>query len=184
MHDEAVLALLTSMEAISEEHHILNNGKHTLIWVDLVKVLQYPDIVKDFGEQIADLFFDVEFDVVVSASLTGMTIGQEVARNMEIKHIFAEEKNGEIMIRDSFEFEKGEKALLIDDVVASGYSIKEVAKLVKAKGASVKAMACVVDRAVADKKFKPVLKSLLAIRLPMVDVDECEVCTKRGQVYK
>ena len=168
MQDEAVLALLTSMDAISEGEFELTNGKWSKLYIDLGKALQYPDISSDFGEQLSSRFFGKDITAVVSNSPTGIVLGQEIAKQLEARHIYAEkDEKGNYVFKRGFEISSDDSVLIVDDVVCTGASVKDMNSLVKKKGATVSGICCIVDRAEKPVKITPSVKSLLALRLPV-----------------
>lgn len=181
MQDEAVLAILTNMDAIVEGHYELSDGKYTNLYIQMSIALQYPDIVSDFGEQLAGVFFDEDISVVVSPAVSGIVIGQETARHLQVRHIFLEKSDDRFVFRRGFKIEEGENALVIDDVINTGNTVREVIRTVKEAGGVVKGIGCVVDRAEKPLKVKPGINSLLALRLPVYSAEGYPECRKKGK---
>ncbi|MCK9223537.1 MAG: hypothetical protein M0R46_04125 [Candidatus Muirbacterium halophilum] len=168
MQDEAVLALLTSMDAILEGEFELRKGKWSKLYIELGKALQFPDISSDFGEQLSSKYYGKDATAIVSNSPSGIVLGQEIAKQLEIKHIYIEkdEKENPILKR-GFELNSDDSVIIVDDVVSTGNSIKEMQSFLKKKNVEVKGICCVIDRAEKPLKTTPALKSLLALRLPV-----------------
>ena len=168
MQDEAVLALLTSMDAILEGEFELNKGKWSKLYIELGKALQYPDISADFGEQLSSRFFGKDATAIVSNTPSGIVLGQEIAKQLEIRHIFTEkDEKGNIVLKRGFELNSEDSVIIVDDVISTGNSVKEIQSFLKKKGVEVKGICCVVDRAEKPLKITPAVKSLLALRLPV-----------------
>ncbi len=168
MQDEAVLALLTSMDAIIEKKTSLPDGRTTNVYIEMGVVLQHPDIVSDFAEQMAADFFADDIDVVVSGDGSGVLLAHEIAKQLEARHIPARyDDDGIISISSIFNIEKTDKVLIVDDVINTGNKIEAIKKALKKSGASIKGVVCVVDRAENPLKTRPEIKSLLALRLPV-----------------
>ncbi|MGM0606953.1 MAG: phosphoribosyltransferase family protein [Candidatus Muiribacteriota bacterium] len=179
MQDEAVLALLTNMDAITEGHFELKDGKHTPLYIRMPVALQHPDIVSDFAEQLSSKYFEEKIDVVISPAVSGVVLGQEIAKKLEIRHIYMEPAGDAMFLKSGFKIFSGENVLIVDDVINTGKNIKAVMKKVKEVGGKVTGVACIVDRAVKKLKIKPEIKHLLALRLPVFAPEKCDLCREK-----
>jgi len=132
--------------ALLEGHFVLTSGRHSATYFQCAKVLQYPKHLSHFSESIIDFFKEIEIDAVISPAVGGIVIGTEVGRQLGVKTIFAERQNSIMTLRRGFEINVGEKILVVEDVITTGGSVKEVMDLVEKCGGDVVGVGVVVDR--------------------------------------
>ncbi len=119
--------------------------------------------------------------MVVSPAVGGILMGYEVARQLGVPNIFAERENGEMTLRRGFSIEKGAKVVVVEDVVTTGGSVKEVVKLVQGLGAEVVAVASLVDRSNGAVDFGVKYVNLISMEVLSYDPEECPIC-KEGKI--
>jgi len=141
-----ILDIFRSTEALLEGHFILTSGRHSETYFQCAKVLQYPEYLTLFGRIIADHFENDEIDTVISPAIGGIVVGTEVGRQLGVKTIFTERKDGTMRLRRGFTIDTGERILVVEDVLTTGGSINEVIKIVKENKAKVVGVGVVVDR--------------------------------------
>ena len=108
MDKNDLIQIFKSTGALLEGHFVLTSGRHSPTYFQCAKVLQYPEYLTLFGREIADYFEDYNIDTVISPAIGGVVIGTEVGRQLGVKTIFTERKNGKMKLRRGFEIEKGE----------------------------------------------------------------------------
>ena len=108
-------------------------------------------------------------------------MGYEVARQLGVPNIFAERENGEMTLRRGFAIEKGTKVVVVEDVVTTGGSVKEVVRLVQSMGAEVVAVASLVDRSNGNVDFGVKYVNLISMEVLSYEPDECPLC-KEGKI--
>ncbi|MCK5075957.1 MAG: orotate phosphoribosyltransferase, partial [Calditrichia bacterium] len=145
---------------------------------------QQPKNAEKICGLIADHFKDYEIDTVIAPALGGIVVGQEVARQLNKKSIFAERKDGVMKIRRGFLLQPGEKVLVTEDVVTTGGSVKEVIELVKAQGAIPVGIGFIVDRSGGKAGFG--IPQFAAFTMDVVtwQPEECPLCAKDIQIEK
>jgi orotate phosphoribosyltransferase len=111
-------------------------------------------------------------------------MGHEVARALGRRFVFTERKDGEMSLRRGFVIEKGEKALIVEDVVTRGTSTWEVAKIIEAEGGVVCGLASLVDRTTPDVSLPAPLQSLLKVDVVTYDPDDCPLCRQGRELVK
>ena len=172
--------------ALLEGHFILTSGRHSPTYFQCAKVLQYPEHLAQFTEKIADHFVESEIDTVISPAIGGIVIGTNVGCAMGKRTIFAERENGEMTLRRGFAIVPGEKVLVVEDVITTGGSVKEVMDLVEKSGGIIIGLGIIVDRSngsviLHDNQFS--LVSMEAVSYDKNDIPESLVAiptTKPG----
>lgn len=148
----SVLPIFTATGAYLKGHFRLTSGLHSGEYLQCAKVLAYPDHAAQFGaglaERIRTLVPDTPIDLVVSPAIGGLIIGHEVARALKVRAFFAERDAAtrEMTLRRGFQIEPGERAVVIEDVITTGGSTREVIQLLTQLGAQVLASGSIIDR--------------------------------------
>ena len=121
MDREEVLSIFKRAGALLTGHFQLTSGMHSDQYFQCAKVLQYPEYAELLCREIAVHFRDNDVDAVLSPALGGIIVGQEVGRQLGVRTMFAERKEGVMQLRRGFEIRKGEKILVCEDVVTTGH---------------------------------------------------------------
>ena len=143
---DQILSIFRSTEALLDGHFVLTSGRHSASYFQCAKVLQHPEYLTAFSVMIADEFEEQAPDVVISPAIGGVVLGTEVGTQLGCRTIFAERKEGKMGIRRGLHIEKGEKVLVVEDVITTGGSVKEVMKLVEDAGGNILGIGVLVDR--------------------------------------
>ena len=146
MSRDDYLNIFRETGALLEGHFVLTSGRHSPSYFQCAKVLQHPNYLSDFSQKISDHFESLDIDTVISPAVGGIVIGTDVGRVMGKRTIFAERENGKMTLRRGFTIKPGEKVLVVEDVITTGGSVKEVMNVVEAFGGSVMGVAVIVDR--------------------------------------
>tara|TARA_Y100001970_G_scaffold173775_1_gene212202 strand:- start:276 stop:848 length:573 start_codon:yes stop_codon:yes gene_type:complete len=143
---EQIISIFKSTEALLEGHFVLTSGRHSDSYFQCAKVLQHPEYLTAFSIIIADEFESMQPEVVISPAIGGVVLGTEVGTQLGCRTIFAERKKDKMTLRRGFKIERDEKVLVIEDVVTTGGSVKEVMELVKKQGGNIIGVGVLVDR--------------------------------------
>ncbi len=146
MYKNDIIEIFRSTGALLEGHFVLTSGRHSDTYFQCAKVLQYPEYLTLFSRIIADYFEDIKIDTVISPAIGGIVVGTDVGRQLGLKTIFTERKDGKMKLRRGFSIEEGERILIVEDVLTTGGSIKEVIEIVKENSGKVAGIGVVVDR--------------------------------------
>ena len=141
-----ILSIFRSTEALLDGHFVLTSGRHSASYFQCAKVLQHPEYLTAFSVMIADEFEEQAPDVVISPAIGGVVLGTEVGTQLGCRTIFAERKEGKMVIRRGFHIDKGEKVLVVEDVITTGGSVREVMNLVEDAGGNILGVGVLVDR--------------------------------------
>jgi len=173
----SVEALFRAHDALLDGHFLLSSGLHSDRYLQCALVLADPDAAESLGEELAAAAVKAgpAYDLVVSPAMGGLIIGQEVARALGVRHYFAERQDGVMTLRRGFALEPGERVLVVEDVVTTGKSTKEVFALVRAAGAEPAAAASIVDRSEGLQLGAP-YASLWSVSAPAWTAEQCPRC--------
>jgi orotate phosphoribosyltransferase len=185
MSEKDVLKLFEQHGALLEGHFKLSSGLHSGKYLQCALVLQYPDAAERLSKALADKFSAKKIDVVIGPALGGITLAYEVARAMGVRGIFTERQDGKMVLRRGFSMSKGERALVVEDVVTTGGSTKEVIGLAKSFGAEVVGVGSIIDRSGSARiDFGVSFKPLVKMEAEVFEEDKCPLCKKNIPVIK
>ncbi|MDE1169657.1 MAG: orotate phosphoribosyltransferase [Verrucomicrobium sp.] len=131
--------------ALLEGHFILRSGRHSRQFFQCALLLQHAALAAELCGDLAAKVKGLSFDAIASPAMGGILVGQEVARHLKTRHIFAEKQEGKLVIR-RFPIEPGTRFLVAEDVVTTGGAVRETMALLRAAGAEVAGVAAIVDR--------------------------------------
>jgi orotate phosphoribosyltransferase len=145
MTADEVLGHFRACGALLEGHFILRSGLHSRQFFQCAHLLKHPRLASTLCAALAERVRHVEADMVISPAMGGILVGHELARHLDKPHIFAEKKDGKLVVR-RFEIAPGTRFLVAEDVVTTGSAVQEVCAIVRGAGATVAGVACIVDR--------------------------------------
>lgn len=183
--DKELMSILEETDALKKGHFKLTSGMHSSQYVQCAMLLRFPEKAEIAAKALAEKFSDQQIDLVVGPAIGGIVIAYEVARALKVPAIFAERENGEMTFRRGFSIEKGQRVLVIEDVITTGGSTQEVADLVTSLGGVVVAAGSIIDRSSKDTlKIKVPFQSLLKLEIPVYKEEDCPMCKEGSKPYK
>jgi len=171
-------------EALLNGHFLLTSGRHSNQYFQCAKVLQYPDKTETICQKISNYFRTYNFDTVLSPALGGIIVGQEVARQLGKRSIFAEREDNKLTLRRGFSLKEGEKVLICEDVVTTGGSVFELIDIVKNSGAELIGVGILVDRSNGKVNFGVPQVSSIQLEVVSYLPEECPLCKKGLELVK
>jgi orotate phosphoribosyltransferase len=168
--------LLKNEGAILEGHFKLTSGRHSNLYIEKIRLLQNPSLAKTLCARLAELIADSDIDCVVGPAYGGIALAFEVASLLDKSFVFSQRKDGEMVIRSGFDLSGIKKAVVIEDIVTTGGSVKEVIQCLKDRSIEVSMVGALVDRSGGTVDFGVPFVSLLQLDIPTYDPDECPLC--------
>lgn len=165
MTQDEVLQIFRDSGALLEGHFILRSGLHSRQFFQCAQALQQMPVVEKLGAELAGKARTLGAVTVIAPAMGGLVIGQEVARQLGVRFIFAEKENGQLVLRRGFKISPGEKMLVVEDVVTKGGRVQETLNIVRANGGVVVGAAILVDRSNGTVNFGVPLLSLIALQV-------------------
>lgn len=177
MNPSEIIAVLEDKGAILRGHFRLSSGRHSDVFVQKFRIFEHPRLTQRFGEAIAELFSG-SFDAVASPALGAIVLGFATALAADKRSIFAERSEGRLEFRRGFQLRPHERALVIEDVVTTGGSAKEVVDLVKRGGATVVGVGALLDRTDPSQHldFGAPFRALVRLEAKSWPKDDCPLC--------
>ena len=185
----AVLDLFRSTGAYLSGHFRLTSGLHSAAYLQCALVLQHPRIAEDLGRRLAQaitaLVQPEPVDVVASPAIGGLIIGHEVARALGTKFIFAErDTSGKMTLRRGFEVTPGETAVVIEDVITTGGSTRDVIEILRALEADVIGVGSIIDRSGGKVDLGVPRAALDTLVVDSYPPETCPLCAQGIPVVK
>jgi len=174
--EEEILSIFKKTEALLSGHFLLTSGRHSNVYFQCAKVLQYPEYNKNICAAIAQHYKDYEIDTVIAPAIGGIVVGQEVARQLNKRFIFAEREDKKLNLRRGFSIEKGERILVCEDVVTTGGSVFEVIDIIKQSEAVPVGVGFIVDRSKGKVQFGVPQKSVVSLDAISYEPENCALC--------
>jgi orotate phosphoribosyltransferase len=175
MEREQILSIFKKTNALLEGHFQLTSGLHSPQYFQCAKVLQYPDHMEMLCGLIADHFRASSAECVISPALGGIVVGQEVGRQLRLRTMFTERKDGIMQLRRGFEIGKGERIVVCEDVTTTGGSAREVYEIVQKMGGKVVGVGAIVDRSGGKVPFENFYATMV-MDVVAYKPEECPLC--------
>ncbi len=163
------LDILRKTNALLEGHFILSSGLHSSKYIQCAKLLSYPSIAEKICKSLA---FKIKknfkkFDLILAPAIGGIVIGYEIGRILKKETIFCERVEGKFTLRRGFKIKKGNRVIIIEDVITTGKSSMECVKLIRNSNATLVGFATIIDRSTKKTlKIKRRIISHLKIEVP------------------
>ena len=162
--------------ALMEGHFKLTSGLHSPQYVNKFNLLSKPEYAAPLLEEMASRWRDKEVGIVVGPAVGGIILSYEIARHLNISGIFLERKKGAMTLSRGFEIKPNQRVLVVEDVVTTGASVKEVCDVVSKAGGDLIGISLMVDRSGGKANFDIETDSLLTLDLETYDPDDCPLC--------
>jgi orotate phosphoribosyltransferase len=179
-------AIEANLESIFEEtgailkgHFLLTSGLHSPVYWEKFRVLHFPQYTQQLCRLISQHFAGYDIDMVAGPTTGGIILAHEVGRQMKLPALFAENAGGDKRcFRRGLGITPGQKVLIVDDILTTGKSIRQVLELVQEQGGCVAGIGVLVDRSEQQHDFGAHLFSCLRSVTPAYQPDECPLCAR------
>ena len=179
---EQVISILKEAGAFLEGHFLLTSGRHSDRYLQCAKVFQDARYAQPLCEQVAARFRDCGVDVVIGPAMGAVQMAYEVARCLSCRNFFTEREDGAMTLRRGFAVTPGMKVLVVEDVVTTGGSAKEVIELTRAAGGTVVGVGAIVDRTGGKMDFGVPFHAALSMEVASYEPEQCPIC-KTGEPW-
>jgi len=184
MNKEELIQVFSETKAFLQGHFELSSGLHSNEYVQCALVLQYPHIAEKLAALLAKEFSDQDITCVIGPALGGVTFAYEVARQCKVRGIFAERKEGVMQLRRGFHLSPEDRILVVEDVITTGSSVKEVIALLESMSNTIVGVGSLIDRSKEKPTFGYPFKALLRMPLQAHKPEECPLCKDGTEITK
>jgi len=172
-----ILALLKDAGVLLTGHFLLTSGRHSDKYMQCAKIFVNAELSEKLCGELAELYRADNVDVVIGPAIGAIIMSYEVSRQLGVPNIFAErEASGEMCLRRGFSITPGQRVLIVEDVVTTGGSVKEVVKIVQDMGGEIVGIGSIVDRTGGKIDFGVPYKSVLSMEVLSYEPDDCPIC--------
>lgn len=172
------LDIFRKSEALLDGHFLLTSGKHSAQYMQCAQVLQYPDRAAMLAEGLASQFRDMGVQTVIGPATGGILVAHEVAKALGVRSLFTERENGIMRLRRGFTISPGERVLVVEDVITTGGSVREVLAVVQEFRATAVGVGVLVDRTGGKVDFELPQSSIIQLNIQAFEAQECPLCAQ------
>jgi orotate phosphoribosyltransferase len=177
---DSLLRTFEEKGALLQGHFLLSSGLHSARYLQCARVLMDPALATrvcaDLARCLEPHFAGVRPVAVVAPALGGVLVAHEVARALGCRSLFTERQDGAMTLRRGFTLADGEPVVVVEDVITTGGSTREVLEAVRARGARVLAVGSLVDRSGGGVDLGLPRESLLRLEVPTWPAESCPLC--------
>ena len=190
MESNKLLALLQETGAMLEGHFLLTSGRHSNVYIEKFRVLENPGALDDVCKAMAETVKNQGIELVLGAAIGGILISGGVGRHLGVKHIFSERVDEKMELRRGFSIRKGQKVVIVEDIITTGGSVFELIQVARECGAEIVHVVNLVDRSSGMINFEVPTTALLTIPSESWEPENCPLChqglliTQRGRTGK
>lgn len=190
MADSSVMRLFEDTGAYLRGHFRLTSGLHSPEYLQCAKVLAHPQYAEQLGAGLAarirEILNGIEPTVVLAPAIGGIVIGHEVARAFGVRSLFTERDgaSNQMILRRGFSIDVSDRAIVIEDVITTGGSTREVIAVMQAAGGSVLAAGSIIDRSGGTVDLGVPRVALHSMQVVAYAPEECPLCKEGKPVVK
>ena len=184
MSEINVEQILFENEGLLKGHFCLTSGLHSDTYFQCAKLYQYPNVVEKLAKELANKLKNVEFDTIVAPAIGAVIFGYEVASQAQKRNLFVERKDDVMQLRRGYTIKRGEKVVIIEDVITTARTIFETKEAIKEFGCEVVAVGCIVDRTNGKFENDFEIYSLLKSSPKTYEPSDCPLCKQNIELVK
>src|SRR5262249_8902993 len=162
----------------------LTAGRQSDIYLQSALVLQYPEHAARLGEALAAPFIAARAQTVLAPAIGGILVAHEVARALGVRALFTEREEGVMRLRRGFTLTSSERCLVVEDVITTGGSTREVVECVRAGGGDVVGVGSLIDRSDGRAAFDVKRAALAAVKAATWPPESCPLCKTGSRAVK
>ncbi len=178
---DRVIEVLKEAGVLLEGHFLLTSGRHSNKYLQCAKIFQNSKYAEELCEDLAQQFKEDNIDVVIGPAMGAVQMAYVVSHHMGTPNYFTERVDGKMVLRRGFSLKEGQRVLIVEDVVTTGGSVKEVMDIVRELKGVVAGVGAIVDRTGGAIDFGVPFKSVISMKVESFDASDCPIC-KEGKI--
>jgi len=176
MRLEQAIEIFKRTGVMQEGHFRFTSGRHGDAYMQCARLFEYPSDSAIICSDVVGFFRGKGVDLVIGPALGGIIMAYEVAKLLNVRNIFAERENGAMTLRRGFDVTAGSRALVVEDVVTTGGSVKEVIELLRGHGVEVAGVGALIDRSNGSVNFGVPFQAVATMDLKSWEPEDCHLC--------
>ena len=184
LSERETLELYEKTGALMRGHFRLTSGLHSDVYLQSALVLQHPEHAARLGEALAAPFVGARAQTVLAPAIGGILVAHEVARALGVRALFTEREEGAMRLRRGFALTAGERCLVVEDVITTGGSTREVVDCVRAAGGDVVGVGSLIDRSGGTAAFDVKRAALATVKATTWSPESCPLCKTGSPAVK
>ena len=184
LDERQTLALYEKTGALMRGHFRLTSGLHSDLYLQSALVLQYPEHAAALGRGLAATFRADGVHAVLAPAIGGILVAHEVGRALGVRALFTEREGGVMRLRRGFSLAAGERCLVVEDVITTGGSTREVVTCVEEHGGVVVGVGSLIDRSGGAVSFGVKRSALATVSATTWPPEACPLCAGGSQAIK
>ena len=188
MTNEEVLQTFSDSGALLTGHFLLSSGLHSSRYLQCALVLQHPATAEKLCSALAAQIQNddriEQIDLVIAPALGGVIVSHEIARALGARALFTERQDSTMTLRRGFQLNPGERCLVVEDVVTTGGSTREVMAVVQALGGAVVGAGSLIDRSGGAVDLGVPRHALATLEVPSYQAEDCPMCKEGTTAIK
>ena len=178
---DRVLEILKEAGVLLHGHFRLTSGRHSNQYLQCAKIFRNTKYSEELCAALAQRYRDAGIEVVIGPAMGAVQMAYEVSRALKCENFFAEREDGKMTLRRGFSVHPGQKVLIVEDVVTTGGSVREVIDLVRAAGGDIVGVGSIVDRTGGKIDFGVPFQAVISLNVESWEPEECPLC-KEGKL--
>ncbi len=174
--------LLEDNNGLLKGHFCLTSGLHSDTYFQCAKLYENPQVVEQLGKGLAQKLADIEFDTIISPAIGAIIIGYETAKQAGKRFLFVERKDGVLQLRRDYRLAKGEKVIILEDVITTARTINETKEAISEFEPEIIGVASIVDRTNGKTDYD--ITSLMQVSPVTYSPDTCPLCAEGIELVK
>lgn len=177
LSEQRVTEILKEAGVLLEGHFLLTSGRHSNKYLQCARIFRNTKYSEELCADLAKLFADHHVQLVIGPAMGAVQMAYEVSRHFACENFFTErDENGAVTLRRGFVIEPGQRVLVVEDVVTTGGSVKEVIELIQNAGGVVAGVGSIVDRTGGKIDFGVPFKAVYSAEVTSWEPAECPLC--------
>lgn len=176
MTKERAYEILKEAGVLLEGHFLLTSGRHSNRYLQCARIFRNTRYSEELCAALAEKFRDAGVDIVIGPALGAVQMAYEVSRALRCENFFAEREDGAMTLRRGFAIQPGQRVLVVEDVVTTGGSVREVLEIVRQAGGVIVGVGSIVDRTGGRIDFGVPFHSVVSMEVESWEPGECPLC--------